>query len=129
MTEDGKREAVATELRLATEELTIAEGLVQAGHFRVAVSRAYFAVFHAARALLYAEGLEPKSHASVQTLWSSHLVKSGRYEPASGRVLARLQRYRELADYSPDFVVDEPSAGEDVHAAAALLRRIEADLA
>lgn len=128
MTEEGRREAAAEELRLAREELIIADQLLRAGHHRVAISRAYFAVFHAARGRLYAEGIEPKSHAGVQSMWSSHLVKSGHYPPATARVLARLQRYRELADYSLEFVVDEAGAHEDVQAARDLVEQISGDL-
>jgi hypothetical protein len=57
-------------------------------------------------------------------VWASHFVKSGRFGPDSARTLARLQRYRELTDYSGDFAVDEAAAREDVDAASSLLSRI-----
>lgn len=129
MTEDGKRDAIAEELQVASDELEIAELLLDSRRYRVAVARAYFAVFHAARARLYADGLEPKSHSGVHTLWSSHLVKSGQYEPATALTLARLQTYRGKADYARSFMIDETSARTELAAATELVQRIAADLA
>ena len=57
MTEEGRRESSLEELSLADEELTAAGSLLEAGLARVSLTRAYFAVFHAARACLYAAGL------------------------------------------------------------------------
>lgn len=129
MTDDGRTETAAEELALASEELQVAAGLIDAGHARVALARAYFAAFHAVRAVLYAEGLEPKSHAGVHTLWNNHLVRSGRFPPSTSRLLARLQKFREEADYSRSFVVDDAGAREELAAAAALVADVRSRLA
>ena len=50
MTEEGRRAAVAAELSCADEELRAATMLLEEALPRVALTRAYFAVFHAARA-------------------------------------------------------------------------------
>lgn len=128
MTAEGRRESAAAELQLADEELLVAAQLLHAGHARIAQARAYFAVFHAIRGRLYAEGLEPRTHEGVQRLWSVHFVRSGLYEPATSRLLSRLQKFREEADYARDFVVDEQGAREDVEAARGLVERIRREL-
>jgi len=51
VTAEGRREAAAEELARAAEELTAAEHLLAARLARIALTRAYFAVFHALRAL------------------------------------------------------------------------------
>lgn len=124
MTEEGRRESSLAELALAEEELRIAGGLLRDGFSRVALTRAYFAVFHGARALLYAAGLEPRTHAGVQHLFNLHFVRSGRFEAAAARLLARLQKYREEADYSRAFVVDAEGAGEELDAARAFVEAV-----
>jgi uncharacterized protein (UPF0332 family) len=129
VTEDGQREAVADELQLARDELLAAEQLLAASLPRIALSPAYFAVFHAVRARLYAAGLEPRTHTGVQTLWNSEFVKSGQYEPATALTLARLQTFRHQADYSRSFVVDHASAAAELAAAADLVSRIAGELA
>ena len=128
MTGEGRNAATAAELDLADEELRAAGELLGAGFPRIALARAYFALFHAVRARLYAEGLEPRTHAGVQHLWNVHLVRTGVYDPATSRLLARLQKFREEADYAQAFVVDEPGAREEIEAARGLVERIRGDL-
>ena len=129
MTAEGRRDAAAAELELADEELRVTGHLLELGHPRIALVRAYFAVFHAVRARLYAEGLEPRSHGGVQHLWNVHFVKTGAYDAATSRLLARLQKFREEADYARAFVVDEAGAREEIEAARGLVERIRRELA
>ena len=129
MTADGERESAAAELELAAEELRAADRLAQCGFLRIALVRSYFAAFRAARARLYADGLEPRARAGVHHLWNVHLVKPGRYEAATSRLLSRLQKFREEADYAQAFVVDEAGAREELDAARGLVERIRRELA
>ena len=129
MNAEGRQSSTASELALADDELEAAEGLVGMGHHRIALTRAYFAVFHAVRARLFAENLEPKAHAGVGHLWNLHLVETGVYEASTSRLLARLQKYREEADYARELVVDEAGAREELAAARGLVERIRRELA
>jgi uncharacterized protein (UPF0332 family) len=129
VTAEGRRDSAAAELQLAAEELKAAEHLLNAGLARIALARAYFAVFHAVRARLYAEGLEPRTHAGVQHLWNVHIVRGGSYDAATTRLLARLQKFRVEADYAQAFVVDEAGAREELAAARGLVERIGRELA
>jgi len=63
------------------------------------VSRAYYAAFHYARALLLTVGLEPKTHRGVVDLVVEHFERPGRLAPEIASALARLQTFRGLADY------------------------------
>jgi hypothetical protein len=128
VTEEGKTNAAADDSAIATEEIRIAEHLLATGFPRVALARAYFAVFHALRARLYAEGLEPRTHSGTIHLFNVHFVKSGAYEAATSRLVARLQKFREEADYSRSFVIDESGAREEIEAARGLVDRILRDL-
>jgi uncharacterized protein (UPF0332 family) len=128
VTAEGRRESAAAELQLADEELRAAEHLFQAGLARIALARAYFVVFHAVRARLYAEGLEPRTHAGVQHLWNVHIVRTGLYDAATTRLLARLQKFRQEADYAQAFVVDDAGAREEIEAARGLVERIRREL-
>ena len=129
MTGEGRRESTRTELDLAAEELRAAQGLLRDGLSRIAVARVYFAVFHAVRAQLYAEGFEPRTHGGAQHLFNLHFVRTGRYEPATSRLIARLQKYREDADYAPAFVIDDRGAREDLEAARQFVARVREALA
>jgi hypothetical protein len=126
LTEEGRRESTAAELGAADEELSAADHLLAAKLPRIALTRAYFAVFHAVRALLYAEDLAPRSHEGVQHLFNLHFVKAGRLEPAASRLVARLQKFREAADYAQAFVVDSEGAAEEIEAARTFVANIRA---
>ena len=129
MTAEGRRYAAAAELRLAAEELASAELLLASGQTRVAVARIYFAAFHAARARLYAAGLEPKTHGGAQHLFNVTFVKSGKYEASLSQMLARLQKYREEADYSAAFVIDEATVRDELAIARKFVERMRNDVA
>jgi hypothetical protein len=129
VTKEGQREVAATELQLAEEELRAAHALLGARFARIALSRVYFAVFHAVRALLYSRGLEPRTHTGVQHLFNVHFVKGGDYGPETSRLIARLQKFRQEADCAQAFVVDETGAREELDAATDLIERIRSELA
>jgi uncharacterized protein (UPF0332 family) len=129
VTGEGRRAAAIEEIELAREELRAADTLLEARLYRVALTRAYFAVFHAIRARLYAEGLEPRSHGGAQQLFNLHFVRPGHYDAATSRLVARLQKFREEADYAQAFVVEEAGAREELAAARDLVARIRSDLA
>ena len=124
MTSEGRKEAARDELHLADEELAAAASLLASGMFRIAVARTYFAVFHAARACLFAADLEPTRHAGVQHLFNLHFVRTGSFESATSRLLARLQKYREEADYASAFVIDAAAATEELDAARRFVEKV-----
>lgn len=128
MTAEGRRALASDELERALEEMRAADALVAAGMPRVAVTRIYFAVFHAMRARLYADDFEPRSHGGVQHLFNLHYVKAGAYPALTSRLTARLQKFREEADYGAAFVIDDEGAREELEAARAFVASIEADL-
>lgn len=129
MTGENRRVAVAEALAKCDEELAAARALVVARLHRPAMTRVYYAAFHAARALLFADGLEPRSHEGVQHLLNLHYIRSGRLETTWNRVLARLQKFREEADYGGAFVLDENALAEETDAAVAFRDRVRALLA
>ena len=128
MTAERKHEAAAEEFQLAQEELGAAELLLEAGFARIVLSCAYFTVFHAVRARLYAEGLQPRTSGGVQHLWNLHLVRTGLYDASTSRLLVRLQKLRLEADYAQAFLVDEAGAREELEAARGLVERIRREL-
>ena len=128
MTGEGRRYAAGVEIRIAAEQLAGAQLLLAAGHARIALSSTYFAAFHAARARLFAEGLEPKTHGGVQHLFNVTFVKPGRYEASVSQMLPRLQKRREEADYSTSFVVDEAMVRTELSLVREFVERMKADI-
>lgn len=69
-----------------------------------AISRAYYAAFHAATALLISKGLEVKSHQGLGKMFSLHFIKTGLMDSKFSRILSLAQKYREEADYNSEYV-------------------------
>lgn len=90
-------------LQKADERLSTAKLLFENEKYEAALSRAYYGMFHAAKALLETENSSPKTHAGV----NSELGKlfRDRIDLELLRDFSRIQEMREDADYgtSSDF--------------------------
>jgi uncharacterized protein (UPF0332 family) len=104
--------------RVCLEE---AKTLRAAGFSYGAASRSYYAVFHAARALLFSVGIETKTHRAVASLFGEHFVKTGKISTEMGRLVSRMQRDREDADYETGAVFTDVEAGEMIQDAESFL--------
>lgn len=79
-----------------------AELLLKNGEYDGSVSRAYYAVFHYATALLLTKGLETSSHEGLIRLFSLHFIKTGVLSKKYSTILSHAQKAREEADYWPE---------------------------
>lgn len=112
----------------ARKALAAANMLLQAGLREDAVSRAYYAVLHAAKAALLTVSLNPRSHRSVRSLFGLHLVKTGKLDKGLARILTAEQEDRELSDYDVTIAIGPSRAAQRVRDAAAFVSRISAYL-
>lgn len=103
MTSENKQGAIKEELERAESSSKAAILLASKGFYSDAVSRLYYFVYHSAKALLFSEGLEPRSHEGLLRLVGQHFVKKGVLTPQDSHVLSRLMKYREEADYNPSY--------------------------
>jgi len=94
----------------AEKKLKVAEKLFKSGDYEDAVSRAYYAVFHAAQALLLTEGEKAESHKGVVTLFGLFFVKTGKFTRNTGKYLANLKDDRESGDYEVFSYIDRETA-------------------
>ena len=96
--------SAAAYLAKAERCLASARALLGLADSEGAVNRAYYAMFDAAHAALWALGLESettiiKSHDGLISRFGKHLVLSGRLDARYGRVLNQVEHVRQLADY------------------------------
>jgi uncharacterized protein (UPF0332 family) len=90
---------ISYRLESAREKLSAAEDLFEKRHYKDSVSRSYYAIFTAARALLATERLDSSKHSGVISLFNQHFVKSGEVRKEASKWLERAKLYREQADY------------------------------
>ena len=92
-------EQIDSEMAVAHDSLREAQTLMMNGGFRGAVSRAYYAVFHAARAVLWSLGVEAKTHKGVIRMFGERVVETGDVSAEFSDILIKAHDQRELADY------------------------------
>mgnify|MGYP000029444954 CR=1 FL=1 len=97
-------------IQKAEKKLEVARKLFNSGDYEDAVSRAYYAVYHATQALLLTEGEEAQTHKGVLTLFGLLFVKTGKFSKQIGKYLANLKDDRESGDYEVFSFVDSETA-------------------
>jgi uncharacterized protein len=93
------KELVHKELDAANERLEAAELLFNDSKYVDAINRAYYAVFHASKALLYSIGRDAKTHSGLISEIGLHMVGKGLIDKRYGVILRRLFESRETSDY------------------------------
>ena len=113
------------ELARAKKALFAAKTLIEKGLFEDCVSRAYYAVLHAAKAALFLVGVESDTHNGVRRMFGLHLVKTGKIEKEFAKILIAEQEDREIGDYEANIEIEEERARQRVNEAEKFVQRIE----
>lgn len=115
---------VVAEWRRASESLGAAEVLMREGCQADSVSRAYYAIMHAAKAALFVHGVAATSHAGVRRMFGLHLVHPGRIEPLWSDHLAEGSDERLAADYDVFISYSEQETRRECERARDFLARM-----
>lgn len=102
MTADNQTANAREEMRRGNEALRAADELMRLDLCNDAVSRAYYAAYHWARAVLLTKGLESRTHRGVNQLLGLRFVREGLLAEEATRLLASLEDSREAGDYSAE---------------------------
>lgn len=115
---------VEADWRRAAKALRAAEILLEGGYPEDAVSRAYYAVLHAARAALMIKSVTARTHTGIRRSFGTELVSTGEIEKDWAKVFARSQSVRESADYDTATEVPSERAAEVVGEAHRFMERM-----
>lgn len=96
-------------LNLARESVSAARLLLDQGYHRFSASRAYYAMFYAAEALLSSRGESYSRHAGVIAAFGREFAKTGEMDPKYHRWLIDAQDLRTTSDYA---FLGEPSPAQ-----------------
>ena len=83
----------------ANAALQQSKDILALGYHDVAISRAYYAMFYAATALLLSQGISRSKHSGVHSAFGQHFIKPGLIEPEYGRILVNAFNVRLDSDY------------------------------
>lgn len=86
-------------LERAREDLAAAGDILETERPWRAATDAYYAMFHAAEALLLSLGMETSSHAATQAAFGQQFAKTARLDPKFHRYLLNAFDKRITADY------------------------------
>jgi len=112
-------------LEKAENRLEVARSLFENGYYGDAVSRAYYCMFFAAKALLLAKNISAKTHRGLIRKFGLEFVNKNLIEECYGRALRIAEELREEADYSISRKISEEEAKSVIDDAGMFLDRIE----
>lgn len=83
------------------------DDLISLKYWDTTMNRLYYALFHAASALLISDGHTVRTHQGISMVLGEHYVKAGLLSAEEGHLYARIQNLRERSDYNCSFNVTE----------------------
>ena len=114
------KKLVSKELKAAEQDLETALRSIKQKDYKWATIQAYYAMFHAARTLLFHKGYREKSHYCLMLAMKTFYVSEGKLEMRLAESLQTARALRESADY--DNIFDKNSAISLVDQAAEFVK-------
>ncbi len=108
----------------ADRYLVSAAALLDIGDHESAVSRAYYAMFYTARAVLGVRGVTAKTHSGVVSEFGRVFVLAGEVEREHLSALGRALNDRLLAEYDEDLTFSREQSERVVASADAFVREV-----
>jgi len=100
MIQESMKDFAKACLKLAEEYLEDAKLAFEHSRLRTAVNSAYYAMFHAARAMLAFKGIEPpRTHKGLREVFGKEIILKGLVGKELGRALTRAFELRQASSY------------------------------
>ena len=113
------------QMNKARRSVEAAQALLDRGDADFAASRAYYAMFYAAEALLNADGLSSTKHSGVHALFAEHFARTRRMDPKFHRSLLDAFDNRVESDYGFESTINSERAAELIDGAREFLNAAE----
>lgn len=104
---EERKRTVAAYLSRSHEDIDTAKLLFAHGRYKVALTRAYYAIFYAASAVLLSKGIKRSKHSGVQSAFRQFFIKPGIIEAEYSDIYGAARDARELSDYELWFMPAE----------------------
>ena len=112
-------------LERAREDLLAGANALNSGDFRVCANRAYYAIFHACRAMLVLRGMDFKKHSAVIAHFRLEYVKTGVFGAELSKILGKAFEIRTEADYEDFFIISREDVEKQLANANTFVDAIE----
>lgn len=109
----------------AKEDLMAAENNHQAGFYKAAINRSYYAIFHGIRAVNILDNFDASKHSSVIAHFNQYHVHTGEFERDVYKLVDSAYRIREKCDYSDFFIASKEDSQTQLEHAKEFLNSVE----
>ena len=113
----------------AKECLEAAKLLLEAGDYKSAANRSYYAVFHAMRSVLAFDEIDMKHHSGIMSEFRRLYIKTEILDKSLSPIITMLFDIRQESDYDDFFVISKEEVVEQIENAATFLAAIQQYLA
>jgi len=125
MTHENYTFEIQANLERARQAIEAAGKLLSEGYYDFAASRAYYAAFYAATALLLNEGMEFSKHSGVIASIHKQFIKTGKLEKRFGKDLNWLFELRSVGDYGVTVHVPQQEAEQSIEAPCRFVQAVQ----
>ena len=116
---------ITANLERAKQSIQAARQLASGEYYDFAASRAYYAAFYAATAVLLGEGLEASKHSAVIASIHQRFVKTDKLSKEQGKALNWLFELRGVGDYGGTEHVSQQQVEQAIQAAEEFVSAIK----
>ncbi len=109
----------------AKDELQDAKFLFNIKSYKSANNRAYYAIFHAIKAVLALEPIDFKKHKDVQAYFNKNYINTEIFPKNMGRKIVNASKTREDSDYDDEFIVKAEETQAQIDTAEELIKLVE----
>ena len=113
----------------AKEDLDAACLLLENSNYRIANNRAYYAIFHAMRAVLAFDNFDSSKHSGVIAEFRRRYIKEGIFSKEMSQMIGSAFIIRNASDYDDMFVASKGETEQQVRNAKYVLKKVEEYLA
>ena len=108
----------------AQEQIKVAELLLENGSLNDSMNRAYYAIFHAIRAVNALDGFDSSKHSGVIAHFNQYHVRTGDFDKETSKIIHQASELREQADYEDFFIADRAETIEVIEKAKMLIAQV-----
>lgn len=117
MSSQEQRDLSLYRLAKAESYLKDAKKVLELEMYDTAANRSYYAIFHAARAVLALDGVDFKKHSGVISNFQMRYIKTGVFKKELSDILKSAFSLRTESDYEDFYVIDKADVIQQVEEA------------
>ena len=112
-------------LERAKEDYTAAENNLGMKDFRTAVNRAYYAIFHALRAVLALDEYDSKKHSGIISEFRLRYIKTEIFDKEISEMIGKAFKIRNKSDYQDMYIVSRNDTEIQIRNAKTIIDAVE----